>query len=507
MEEHVNGTIRNTMKTFKVLVIAVSLATAFAAYADESKIQVRGPIAATAQSHPFGAADHTMAPQDLRKLGYVEEEYFFSGAANVYDWPNEGPVVVRTPDVPYTTRVVIRRPADPKRFSGTAVVELLNPSNRFDLNIGWGISHEEWVRKGDAWVGITAKPIAVVALKAFDPQRYASLSFANPLPLDAPKNCTEVAADSARTTENGLVWDIHRQVAQWLRGSDASNPFRAGNRNAVERLYAWGYSQSGSFLYTYINTLHPLDVKTYGKSLFDAYFIGVSSGPVPIHQCSARPEGDDPRRKISNVGVPVVRVMTQSDYLRGIAARRPDSDEQQDRYRNYEIAGSGHATPDELLYGPAVEDIKKAGVAPPAMDCNEGPRSRFPNSVAFNAVYRNLDAWVRSGIAPPRAEPIRVEDGKPVLDSFGNVTGGIRSPFVDVPTAQWSGTSTGPSFCMIAGHEKPFDAASQKKLYPSQADYARAVRKNVDALIAARFITPEDGAKLISDAAKARIPQ
>ena len=496
------------MQRFRVFAIAgIAIASACLAHANEAGIGVRGPIPVTAQSHPFGAAEHTMVPQDLRKLGYLEEEYFFSGAANVYEWPREGAVVVRTPAVPYTTRLLIRRPADPKRFSGTIVVEMLNPSNRMDLNIGWAISHEEWARKGDAWVGITAKPISVVALKAFDAERYAALSFPNPLPLDDPKNCTSVAADSSRTTENGLVWDIHRHVAQWLRGTQSSNPFRRQDRSAVDRLYAWGYSQSGGFLYTYINALHPLDVQANGKSLFDAYFIGVASGPVPIHQCSARPEGEDPRRKIRNVGVPVVRVMTQSDYLRGIAARRPDSDEPQDRFRNYEIAGAGHATPEELLYGPAVEDIKKAGIAPPPMECNEGARSRFPNSIAFNAIYRNLDEWVRSGVVPPRAEPIRVDNGQAVLDPFGNVMGGVRSPFVDVPTAQWSGTSTGPSFCSIAGHEKAFDAARLKTLYPSLPRYAKAVRENVEALIAARFITPEDGTKLVADAAKARIPE
>src|SRR5688500_16224243 len=135
--------------------------------ADELQPQVRGPLPATAQSHPFGAADHTRSPQDLSKLGYVEEEYLFSGIANVYDWPAEGPAIVRTANAPYTARVVIRRPKDAKRFSGTAVVALLKPSNRMDLNIGWAISHEEWIRKGDAWVGITAKPISVVALQRF----------------------------------------------------------------------------------------------------------------------------------------------------------------------------------------------------------------------------------------------------------------------------------------------------------------------------------------------------
>jgi hypothetical protein len=47
---------------------------------------------------------------------------------------------VRTPGAPYTTRVLVRRPAKASRFSGNVIVEILNPSNAFDLNIGWGLA-------------------------------------------------------------------------------------------------------------------------------------------------------------------------------------------------------------------------------------------------------------------------------------------------------------------------------------------------------------------------------
>jgi hypothetical protein len=478
-----------------------------AAGAQMPEVKVTGPVPVTAQSWPFGAADHTPAPQDLRRMGYVEEEYFFAGRANVYDWPEVGPAVVRTPAAPYVTRVLIRRPLNARRFSGNAVVEMLNPSNRVDLNIGWAISHRQWMRNGDAWVGVTVKPISVVALKTFDPVRYAPLSWTNPLPLTDPRNCAEVAGDSSRSTENGLAWDIYRQVGRWLRSADPANPFAARDGNStVQRAYAWGYSQTGGFLYTYINAIHPLDVRETGRPVFDGYLIGVASAPMPIHQCAARLPAEDPRRALRSPGVPVMRIMTQSDFLTGIAARRPDSDSPEDRFRNYEIAGSAHATPDELTYGPAPTDITRAGVQPPATACNEGPRSRFPNNLAFDAAFRNLDAWVRKGTAPPRAEPIRVIDGKAVLDEHGNVVGGVRSPFVDVPTAQWTGNSTGASFCFIAGHEKPFSAARLRELYPTHADYVRKVKRNTDALVAAGFVTAEDGAALVKAASDARVP-
>ena len=492
-------------KVRATLILLMGLPAALQA-ATQTTVQVTGPLPVTAQSYPFGASDHTLTPQNLREMGYLEEEYLFAGVANVYDWPEHGPAVVRTPDAPYVTRVLIRRPARRSQFSGNAVVEMLNPSNRLDLNIGWAISHGQWVRNGDAWIGVTVKPVSVVALKTFDPQRYAQLSWANPLGLTDPRNCESPGNDSSRLTENGLAWDIFRQVGLWLRSDNAANPFLVRGTSAVEQVYAWGYSQTGGFLYTYINAIHPLDVRNYGKPVYDAYLIGVASGPTPINQCAARLSADDPRRKLQSPGVPIMRIMTQSDFLNGIAARRVDSDAPGDRFRNYEIAGSAHATPDELTLGPATADIIKAGVTPPPMNCNEGPRSRFPNSIAFNAAFRNLDQWVRKGIVPPRAEPIQVKDGQAVLDMYGNVVGGLRSPFVDVPTAQWTGASTGASFCFIAGHEKPFDAGRLKALYPTHSAYVTAVRRNAAALVAARFITREDAAALVRQASKMQVP-
>jgi hypothetical protein len=184
-------------------------------------VRVVGPLPGTADSYPFGAADHTRVPEDLKKVGYVEEEFLVSGVANVYDWTTDGPARVRTANAPYTTRVLIRRPANRARFSGTAILEPLNPSNRFDLNIGWAISHAQFVRNGDAWVGVTSKPISVVAMKAFNATRYAPLFWANPLPGSDPQNCATVAGDSARTTENGLIWDVLRQVGAWVKSRES----------------------------------------------------------------------------------------------------------------------------------------------------------------------------------------------------------------------------------------------------------------------------------------------
>src|SRR5471032_1266181 len=60
---------------------------------------VTGPVPVTPSSYPFGAADHELVPEDLKTIGYVEEEFLVRGTANVYDWPQPGPAVVRTSGV------------------------------------------------------------------------------------------------------------------------------------------------------------------------------------------------------------------------------------------------------------------------------------------------------------------------------------------------------------------------------------------------------------------------
>src|SRR6266849_648735 len=82
-----------------------------------------GPIAVTPESYPFMAARRAQEIVDLEKLGYIEEEFFVSGTANVYDWNADGSLIVRTANAPYTTRILVRRPATPSRFSGTVIVE------------------------------------------------------------------------------------------------------------------------------------------------------------------------------------------------------------------------------------------------------------------------------------------------------------------------------------------------------------------------------------------------
>jgi Alpha/beta hydrolase domain len=205
--------------------------------------KITGPIPVTSYSYPFMSADHAAEPFDLSKVGYVEKEYFVSGRANVYDYASNGGLKIRTADAPYTTRILVRYPTDPRRFSGNVNVELLNPSDKYDEDLVWDLTRNYLIENGDAYVGITSKPVAAEFLKRFEPKRYAALSWANPLPGN--QTCKNpgpalLPGHSSPRTEDGLIWDIVTQVGALLRSQSPTNPL-ANLR--VRYLYQTAYSQ------------------------------------------------------------------------------------------------------------------------------------------------------------------------------------------------------------------------------------------------------------------------
>jgi len=128
---------------------------------------VTGPIPVTATSYPLMTSSKLQTIVDLPKAGYVEEEFFVTGRANVYDWSADGQVIVKTANAPYTTRILLRRPGEARRFSGSVVVEIVNSARRYDFPFAWGVSHDSFLENGDAFVMITLAQANLEGLKAF----------------------------------------------------------------------------------------------------------------------------------------------------------------------------------------------------------------------------------------------------------------------------------------------------------------------------------------------------
>ena len=51
-------------------------------------------------------------------------------------------------------------------------------------------------------------------------------------------------------------------------------------RHDVDRVYGFGYSQTGSMLITYINAIRPRVVAADGRPIYDGYFVAVAGGGV-----------------------------------------------------------------------------------------------------------------------------------------------------------------------------------------------------------------------------------
>ena len=113
-----------------------------------------GPAMSTASFEVMpGAAPDVMRDYDLATLGYEETEYAVSGTAQSYELKGErgadgkwdvGPGA----EAPFRTRIVVRRPIDPARFSGTVVVEWHNVSAGIDAAPDWGFFHRHLTAAG-----------------------------------------------------------------------------------------------------------------------------------------------------------------------------------------------------------------------------------------------------------------------------------------------------------------------------------------------------------------------
>jgi hypothetical protein len=444
----------------------------------------------------FLKASRNLVPMDLAKVGYTEDEYIISGKANVYDWAGDGSLNVKTPNASYATRILVRHPADPAKFSGAVVVEIMNAARQWDWSMMWGYLSPQILEHGDAWVGVTM-PGGVPGLQKYDGVRYAAVSFKNPAQGACP-NGNPMAAN-----EDGLKWDMLSQVGAALKSDAASRPL-AGFK--VDYLYM---TTQGGDVVTYINAIHPHAKLANGKPVYDGYLIKSVGGPGRINQCGTPPAKSDSRYVMRNVGVPVVSVSSQSEVLGGLGARRPDSDDAGDRYRLYEIAGAQHLDIYPYQTFPSFIDQTVAGNVQgtpewpfnarctPEILMNENPLLSYE----YHAALANLDQWVRKGTPPPKAERIKVngtdtEQPNVALDQYGNGQGGVRTFYVDVPVATYFMSSPGPGNCAEFGRTAPFDWARLEAIYGNYKNWSNKVSQSVDRSVKERWFTDYDGKKI-----------
>lgn len=450
------------VRAFAVLLLLSSSVLALAVMPlGQARADAASPAVTAASGLPgTGAPSGTTI--DLAALGYEAAEYFLAGDARAHE-PIEGSAFLRDglwqieaagPSQPYVTRIQVYRPRNPWRFNGSVFVEWLNVSNQADTMPDWIYAHNELIRRGAVYVGVTAQAIGVAAAIALEPARYG--------------------ASGAGLTHPGdsFSYDVFSQAGQAVRDHPALLP---GGRRA-ERVIAMGESQSASRMVTYIDAVHPL-VRVYdgflvhsrganGAALRQAPLAPIATpGPTLIR-------GDAPE--------PVFVFQTETDTR---ATRQPDSA----TFRQWEVAGTAHAdmytlgigqTDDgrsaeaaQRLFDAMLEPVNEPlpGILPPCTF----PVNAGPHHWVLVAAVRHLDQWVRRGTPPPSGGAGIVDPIE--LDANGNVVGGVRTPHVDVPVATLRGTGNsapGPfNFCFLFGTTTPLTPEQLDALYPSHGSF------------------------------------
>src|SRR5262245_61777713 len=292
---------------------------------------VSGPI--TSPGSAFVTPPSTL---NLSLSGYVEEEFFLTGTATAYTSAgalgSDGRWAVASGETaPYVTRILVRRPTNPRKFNGTVVVEWLNVSGGVDAAPDWTFVQTMLRRDGFAWVGVSAQQVGVnggsnplgidLSLKRVNPIRYG--------PLTHP-------GDS-------FSYDMFSQVAEVIRHPNGMAPL--GDLKP-RRVVAVGESQSAFRLVTYINAIHPI------ASVYDGFLVhSRGGGAAPLSQ-SPQPAIAAPTPSFirDDLDVPVLILATETDLvtLGFFAARQPDSR----HVRTWEMAGTAHDDAYGLSVGP-----------------------------------------------------------------------------------------------------------------------------------------------------------
>jgi hypothetical protein len=386
--------------------------------------------------------------EDLDHFKYIVKEYFISGTAQ---------------GLPYTTRVLVRRPFDVKKFSGIVAAEPMHSSGNSWM---FHFTHMYVMSQGDISLEILVGTAQL--LQQANMERYK-----------------ELALTASQTNE------ILAQVGALIKKNPKDGPLEG---LPLRKMTLMGTSQSAGTVTAYLPA-HVVYRLADMKPIYDG-FLPTSQGANPLPK----------------VDVPVILMPTMTEVNaaagRGNPYRRPDGDSPGDQFRIYEVAGMAH---NDSRINPTYNP-----------DPCKYPVSRFPQSAGMSIGLDHLIQWVDKGRIPPRA-PYIATDG---LDEFGNVKGGVRNTYVDVPTMRYIAPNEGaappisnPSamvagrgaggagfYCGIAGYQLPLSNEQLRKLYKNKKDYQAKVEKRLNELIKEGWFLPVYKNLVLADASRAEIP-
>lgn len=399
-----------------------------------------------ANTYPFFATYYNLAG-----VGYVEEEFYLAGEADAYAL--DGSLLAE--DVPYRTRILVRRPTSEARSNGTVLMEWQNVTAGYDLDALW--QPEQITRAGYTWIGVSAQRVGVDQLKGWSPTRYGEL---------------DVTGDGAWTTDQ-LSYDIFAQAAEAVRNPEGVDPMGGLQ---VDNIIATGASQSAGRMTVYYDRILPQII----DPVFDGYEFIVGTAP-------------------SRVGTePVFHILSETD-VRTPVGRRPDSDV----YVRWEVAGSAHSGYEGQVYRRPLSERDLPGGAP-EYDCVAEPFSRVPLHHVIAAAHDQMVEWI-NGEVPPSAPYLEFDGTTKVRNELGLAQGGIQLSQVAVPTAINTGSNAGQSFCFLFGSYAPLSTTELNQLYRNHGRYVSGVARVDVGNVRAGYLLRADASNNLREAAQSDV--
>ena len=346
--------------------------------------------------------------------------------------------------MPYKTRIVIRKPKDNTKFNGLILAESMHPSGN-----PWVFHFTQVHAMTTGIIGLEILTTTPAGLAAANEARYKDLA-----------------------VPNGATNDILAQVGALVKSDHKDNPLSGF---AVRKMILAGSSASAAVAQNYLSNAHMAQRLADMKPIYDGFMPTSANGQIPV------------------IDVPTILVPTMREVFAGNGTTQPDNE----KLRVYEFAGMAHI------------DARVAGQYYP--DPCKYPISRYPLGAEMAVALDKLFAWVDKSAVPPHADRFYVDfnpDNKSeldrthgtllALDEVGNVIGGIRNTYVDVPVKSYhvpdegadprisnpnhfiaerriNGQDPDAQLCGLGNFEIALSKDQLKKLYRNPKDYYNKV--------------------------------
>lgn len=432
---------------------------------------------------------------DLAAAGYLEEEFYLHGVAPAITAAGQTLF-----NVPYITRILVRRPRDPARFNGTVVIEPLTWIG--ERGAGWILTKRYLLRHGYASVAYTLEinqPEKDPKI-ASDPDWSSTQPGKRPPPANLNLDFMR-RFDYARYAPLGMYFDparfsrgdhpdpflpqsqgIGAQLALLLKSNTSQGPLPGLK---VQRVYVNSWAVDAQVWMDYLDQgRHQQWRMPNGGPLIDAYLTGKMEFGLL---------GGDLVRIPRNMpqDAPYVNVYSQSELMTDVVGETPPApDSDQPRFRFYELTGVPHMRPADL----GTQEVETMPIEIGKADdptCSQ-LYDQEPEDVLVSALLDDMDAWVREGKPMPHAARVQRKDKSVVRDpTTNNLIGGVRPPWISVPAASYM-TEQETQCGLLYDTKIRYDARKLRSLYGTYDQYARRFEAAKTAAIKERFLLPED---------------